>query len=59
MNNVIQDDKVSDTKDVHYKEGHRMGVQSSYLWLGFNLHSLGECTLVHILAMPTVPVKEL
>lgn len=25
MNNVIQDDKVSDTKDVRYKEGHAMG----------------------------------
>lgn len=25
MNNVIQDDKVSDTKDVRYKKGHRMG----------------------------------
>ena len=25
MNNVIQDDKVSDIKDVRYKEGHAMG----------------------------------
>lgn len=63
MNNVIQDDKVSDTKDVAIRKGTRWAVQCGHAkvlamaWL--QPSQLGGMDTVHSLAMPTVPGKEL